>query len=78
MGKRAGRPGQTGLEGCGVLSGIISTDAARAERSEKGLKGGTTLGLLSSTVVGVASTAKTSGPRSACSASTKTSSQSSM
>ncbi len=40
----------------GSLSGIISTDAARAERSDKGLKGGT-LGLLSSTVVGVASTA---------------------
>ena len=39
-----------------ALSGIISTDAARAERSDKGLKGGT-LGLLSSTVVGVASTA---------------------
>jgi amino acid transporter len=39
-----------------VISGIISTDAARAERSDKGLKGGA-LGLLSSTVVGVASTA---------------------
>ena len=39
-----------------VLSGIISTDAARAHRSDKGLKEGA-LGLLSSTVVGVASTA---------------------
>jgi amino acid transporter len=35
---------------------MISTDAARVERSEKGLKGGA-LGLLASTVVGVASTA---------------------
>ncbi|HTW07856.1 MAG TPA: APC family permease [Acidimicrobiales bacterium] len=39
-----------------AISGIISTDAARAERSEKGLKGGA-LGLVASTVVGVASTA---------------------
>ena len=39
-----------------VLSRIISTDAARAHRSDKGLKEGA-LGLLSSTVVGVASTA---------------------
>ena len=38
------------------LSGIISTDAARADHSDKGLKGGA-LNLLSSTVVGVASTA---------------------
>jgi amino acid transporter len=38
------------------VSGIISTDHARAERSDKGLKGGA-LGLVSSTVVGVASTA---------------------
>ncbi len=38
------------------ISGIISTDHARAERSDKGLKGGA-LGLVSSTVVGVASTA---------------------
>jgi amino acid transporter len=39
-----------------AISGIISTDAARADRSDKGLKGGA-LGLVSSTVVGVASTA---------------------
>jgi amino acid transporter len=38
------------------ISEIISTDAARAERSDKGLKSGA-LGLVSSTVVGVASTA---------------------
>jgi amino acid transporter len=38
------------------ISDIISTDHARAERSDKGLKGGA-LGLVSSTVVGVASTA---------------------
>jgi amino acid transporter len=38
------------------LSEIISTDAERAERSDKGLKSGA-LGLVSSTVVGVASTA---------------------
>jgi amino acid transporter len=40
----------------GLISGIISTDAERAERSDKGLKSGA-LGLVSSTVVGVASTA---------------------
>jgi len=39
-----------------IFSGAISTDAARAARLDKGLKGGA-LGLLSSTVVGVASTA---------------------
>jgi amino acid transporter len=39
----------------GLISGAIELDAARA-RSEKGLKGGA-LGLISSTVVGVASTA---------------------
>jgi len=39
----------------GIVSGVIETDASRA-RSEKGLKGGA-LGLISSTVVGVASTA---------------------
>ena len=39
-----------------VLSGMIRTDAARARRSGKGLKAGA-LGLISSTVVGVASTA---------------------
>jgi amino acid transporter len=39
-----------------AISGLITTDAALADRSEKGLKGGA-LGLLSSTVVGVASTA---------------------
>ena len=38
------------------ISDFISTDAARADRSDKGLKGGA-LGLVSSTVVGVASTA---------------------
>ncbi len=38
------------------ISPIISTDADRAERSDKGLKSGA-LGLVSSTVVGVASTA---------------------
>ncbi len=39
-----------------VLAGMIGTDAARAERTAKGLKG-SALGLLTSTVVGVASTA---------------------
>ena len=39
-----------------AISGAISTDAARAQRLDKGLKDGA-LGLLSSTVVGVASTA---------------------
>jgi amino acid transporter len=39
-----------------VVTDLVSTDAARAHRAEKGLKGGA-LGLLSSTVVGVASTA---------------------
>lgn len=39
-----------------VLAGMIGTDAARAERTEKGLKG-SALGPLASTVVGVASTA---------------------
>ncbi len=38
------------------ISGLVTTDAALADRSDKGLKGGA-LGLLSSTVVGVASTA---------------------
>ena len=39
-----------------TISVIVSTDASRAERADKGLKDGA-LGLLSSTVVGVASTA---------------------
>jgi len=39
-----------------AISHVISTDAARAERRDKGLKEGA-LGLISSTVVGVASTA---------------------
>ena len=39
-----------------VLAGMIGTDAARAARTGKGLKG-SALGLLASTVVGVASTA---------------------
>ena len=39
-----------------AISRAISTDAARAERRDKGLKEGA-LGLVSSTVVGVASTA---------------------
>ena len=38
------------------VSGLVTTDAALAHRADKGLKGGA-LGLLSSTVVGVASTA---------------------
>jgi amino acid transporter len=39
-----------------AISGVVTTDAARAERADKGLKEGA-LGLISSTVVGVASTA---------------------
>jgi amino acid transporter len=39
-----------------VLSGVIGTDSARARRSDKGLKVGA-IGLVTSTVVGVASTA---------------------
>ena len=38
------------------VAGLVTTEAAMARRSDKGLKGGA-LGLLSSTVVGVASTA---------------------
>ena len=39
-----------------AFSGVLTTDAARAQRADKGLKEGA-LGLVSSTVVGVASTA---------------------
>jgi amino acid transporter len=39
-----------------VFSGLVATDAARAQQADKGLKQGA-LGLISSTVVGVASTA---------------------
>ena len=55
--ERARHPGPAGQEGfMSALSGVWSTDAARARRSDKGLKAGA-LGLISSTVVGVASTA---------------------